>query len=140
MLKNFNFARKRIDNEGQMSNYQQKSLSKISQSNQLRQSRLSNSSMKTDRKTLKRDESFQKSHYYQLSNSNNLQKRSISKEIKDDITKDISQKILFPVNVATKTNGVNSDKKCPLTSNLKKIDQKQIRNSQYFFDSVQDEC
>jgi hypothetical protein len=64
MLKNFNFARKRIDNEGQMSNYQQKSLSKISQSNQLRQSRLSNSSMKTDRKTLKRDESFQKSHYY----------------------------------------------------------------------------
>jgi hypothetical protein len=44
------------------------------------------------------------------------------------------------VNVATKTNGVNSDKKCPLTSNLKKIDQKQIRNSQYFFDSVQDEC
>ncbi len=55
MLKNFNFARKRIDNEGQMSNYQQKSLSKISQSNQLRQSRLSNSSMKTDRKTLKRD-------------------------------------------------------------------------------------
>lgn len=55
MLKNFTFARRKIDNEGQMSNYQQKSLSKISQSNQLRQSRLSNSSMKTDRKTLKRD-------------------------------------------------------------------------------------
>lgn len=62
----------------------------------------------------------------------------MSKEIKDDITKDISQKILFPTNVIPKTNGVNSDKKCPLASNLKKIDQKQVRNSQYFFESVQD--
>jgi hypothetical protein len=57
----------------------------------------------------------------------------MSKEIKDDITKDISQKILFPTNALPKTSGVNSDKKCPLSSNLKKIDQKQVRNSQYFF-------
>ena len=57
----------------------------------------------------------------------------MSKEIKDDITKDISQKILFPTNTLPKTSGVNSDKKYPLSSNLKKIDQKQVRNSQYFF-------
>ena len=57
----------------------------------------------------------------------------MSKEIKDDITKDISQKILFPTNALPKTSSANSDKKCPLSSNLKKMDQKQVRNSQYFF-------
>jgi hypothetical protein len=46
------------------SNTHQKSLSKMNQSNNLRQSRMSNSSLKTDRKTINRDESFQKSNYY----------------------------------------------------------------------------
>jgi len=80
MLKNFAFVRRKIESEGQLNN-QQKSLSKISQSNQLRQSRLSNSSLITDRK-LKRDESLIKSNYFDLSHGHNLMKRSMSKEIK----------------------------------------------------------
>lgn len=72
------FVRRKIENEANFS-HNQKSLSKMSQSNQLRQSRLSNSSIKTDRKALKRDDSFQKSNYYDLSNGNNLLKRSMSK-------------------------------------------------------------
>jgi hypothetical protein len=100
----------------------------------MRQSRLSNSSLKTDRKTLKRDESFQKPNYFELSNSSNLLRRSISKEVKYDISKDISQKILFPTN-----NGINSDKKSSIGDNkVRKIDNKQIKNTQYFFECIQD--
>jgi hypothetical protein len=82
---------------------QQKSLSKINQSNQLRQSRFSNSSLKTDRKTIAREESFQRSNYYDMSNSSNLIKRSVSKDNREDLGKDISQKILFQNNSGLKS-------------------------------------
>ena len=55
----------------------------MSQSHQLRQSRVSNTSLTSDRKTdMKRQESSLKSNYYELSNGGNLIKRSMSKETK----------------------------------------------------------
>lgn len=58
-MKSYSFLRKKVDLDG---NYP-KNVSKISQSAQLRQSRISNSSMTTDRK-VPRNDSMVKSTYY----------------------------------------------------------------------------
>ena len=58
-------------------------------------------------------------------------KRSMSKQLKEDLTKDISQKILFPISNA------RSDKKEKITKELLKPPQ--IRNSNYFFETTPDE-
>jgi hypothetical protein len=129
LIKTFNFARRKVDDQ-MIRDSQQKSLSKINQSNQLRQSRFSNSSLKTDRKTIAREESFQRYNYYDMSNSSNLIKRSISKDNRDDLGKDISQKILFQNN-----SGIKSEKKSINSNNIKKIENKPIKSSQYFFNS-----
>lgn len=137
MVKNFNFVRRKIEND--QLNSHQKSVSKMQNSNYLRQSRLSNSSLVTDRKSLKRDESFQKSSYYDLSNNSNLVKRSMSKDInkKDDITKDISQRILFSNEDIEKEKTNNNTSTSTSNQNGKKFD-KQMKNSQHFFESMQE--
>jgi len=53
--------------------------------------------MTTNQKMVQRDNSSIKSNYYDLSNGNNNARRSVSKSvIKEDLIKDISQRILFP--------------------------------------------
>lgn len=91
VLKSFSFVRKKGDSELN----QPKNVNKISQSAQLRQSRISNSSIATDRKCIKRDDSMAKSSYYDMSHSN-LLRLSRAKENNQELMKDISQRILFP--------------------------------------------
>ena len=98
-------------------------MTKVSQTTQLRQSRISNSSMVTDRKFHRREDSMVKSNYYELSGKNIHRSRS-KDVIKEDMTKDISQKVLFPVN-GTKSDQKNEPSK---PSNFRN------KNS-YFFDT-----
>lgn len=79
--------------------------------------------MATDRKA-GRNESMLKSQYYGLSHGNHLG-RSRSKEAKEDLTKDISQKILFPLDNSRKDTKAKADEKNASTRN---------KNS-YFFDT-----
>lgn len=114
MLKSYSFLRKKIVGDDKVT--------KISQSTQLRQSRISNSSMVTDRK-IRREDSMVKSNYYELSGK--FLNRSRSKDvIKDDISKDISQKVLFP------TNSSKSDKK-----NIPEKPSNFRNKNSYFFDT-----
>jgi hypothetical protein len=101
MLKSYSFLRKRAAGEDKVG--------KMSQTAQLRQSRISHSSMVTDRKASmvterkvgRREDSMVKSNYYELSGKNIHRSRSkdaIKEDISQDISKDISQKVLFPAN------------------------------------------
>lgn len=98
----------------------------MTQSAYLRQSRFSNSSITTDRKLNKRDESMIKSSYYEISHSNKFTKRSQSKDLKEELTKDISQKVLFPAS--------NSDRKDITKQGEAKLNSLRQKNS-YFFDN-----
>ena len=114
MLKSYSFLRKKIVGDDKVT--------KISQTTQFRQSRISNSSMVTDRK-IRREDSMVKSNYYELSGK--FLNRSRSKDvIKDDISKDISQKVLFP------TNSSKSDKK-----NIPEKPSNFRNKNSYFFDT-----
>ena len=93
MLKSYSFLRKRAAGE--------EKVGKMSQTAQLRQSRISHSSMVTDRKASRREDSMVKSNYYELSGKNFRRSRSkdaIREDTPKDISKEISQKVLFPAN------------------------------------------
>jgi phage portal protein BeeE len=95
----------------------------VSHTHQLKQSRASNLSSKTDKKP-RRDESSQKSNYYDI-DVNDLFKGSTYKEIKENLEKNTNKK-------ASSGTALVTDRKC----NIKKMELSSLANSQYFFDPV----
>jgi hypothetical protein len=93
LLKQFSFSRKKAEDSNPPK--------RISQTAQLRQSRISNSSLATvtDRKTIKRDDSMLRSSYYELSHGHQPRCTSRSRDKQGEhLSKDLSQRVLFPLN------------------------------------------